>query len=81
MKKKIKPKVAELIFSDNFMEEVQRSIQIHDPICNLINACQSLDSSIADAANLWLNMTLPDRFKEKLKNRQVMALNVYALTA
>ncbi|CAG9831165.1 unnamed protein product [Diabrotica balteata] len=80
-KKKIKPKVKELIFNDEFVDEIQQNIEIYEPICNLINACQKSDTSVADAVHLWLNLNLPDNLKEKLKHRQQMALNVYALTA
>jgi hypothetical protein len=80
-KKKIKPKVTELLFSDDFFEEVQQNIELHDPICNLINTCQKSDTSAADAVNLWLNLELPAVYKQNLKNRQEMAMNVYALCA
>ncbi|XP_072400591.1 LOW QUALITY PROTEIN: uncharacterized protein [Diabrotica undecimpunctata] len=80
-KKKIKPKVKELIFNDEFVDEIQQNIEIYEPICNLINVCQKSDTSVADAVHLWLNLNLPDNLKEKLKHRQQMALNVYALTA
>ncbi|XP_044766248.1 uncharacterized protein LOC123322369 [Coccinella septempunctata] len=80
-RKKIKPKVIELIFNDDFIDEVQKNFDIQNPICNLINTCQSAEMSLVDAVNLWLTLKVPEIFVEKLKNRQEIALNVYALTA
>ncbi|KAF5277905.1 hypothetical protein FQA39_LY06057 [Lamprigera yunnana] len=74
-KKKIKSKVKELIFNDEFVDKIRRQLELHEPIC------QNFDTSIADAAHLWLDLKLPDQFEEVLKQRQEMALNVYALVA
>lgn len=43
--------------------------------------CQKETFSVADAANLWLDLQVPAEFKNKLKHRQEMALNIYALSA
>nr|CAH7750006.1 unnamed protein product [Callosobruchus chinensis] len=80
-RKKIKPKVTELIFNDDFIDDVQKHLEIQDPICNLVNICQSADTSLADAVNMWLKLEVPEVFADKLNSRQEMALNVYALTA
>nr|CAH7714363.1 unnamed protein product [Callosobruchus chinensis] len=80
-RKKIKPKVTELIFNDDFIDDVQKHLEIQDPICNLVNICQSADTSLADAVNMWLKLEVPEVFADKFNSRQEMALNVYALTA
>nr|CAH7742926.1 unnamed protein product [Callosobruchus chinensis] len=80
-RKKIKPKVTELIFNDDFIDDVQKHLEIQDPICNLVNICQITDTSLADAVNMWLKLEVPEVFADKLNSRQEMALNVYALTA
>lgn len=83
--KKIKQNVAKLIFDDEFIEDVKNNIELFNPICELINTCQSSECSAADAVNLWLNLKLPVRFEHKfgtsLQLRIDMALNKYALTA
>lgn len=38
-----------------------------EPICTLINQCQSSECSVADAVNLWLDIKLPRQFKENLE--------------
>lgn len=47
--KKIKQDVAKLIFDDEFISNVEDNIKLFDPICELINKCQSSDCSVADA--------------------------------
>ena len=83
--KKIKQVVVKLLFDDEFIETVKENIILFDPICNLINRCQSSECSVADAVDLWLNIRLPVKFEPKfsktLKSRIDMALNEYALTA
>ncbi|KAK9701101.1 hypothetical protein QE152_g30834 [Popillia japonica] len=83
--KKIKENAISLLFNNNFVEQVKENIQLIDPICKLINLCQSSKFSIADAANLWLHLELPDNFENKFKGairkRKNMGLNIYALVA
>lgn len=78
---KIKSNIKQILFDDSFIEDVERIIAISDPICRLINQCQSINYSIADAAEDWLNLTLPDEFYDHLEKRRNMALNKFALTA
>lgn len=47
----------------------------------MINVCQGKDTSVADVVYLWININIPDSFQDKLRNRQNMALNIYALCA
>ncbi|KAJ8914107.1 hypothetical protein NQ315_014304 [Exocentrus adspersus] len=69
-------------YRNSFRKEVRtKLVEIQDPICELINTAQNSDTSIADAANLWLELKLPEEFNEQLRKRQEMALNKYALTA
>nr|XP_022909870.1 uncharacterized protein LOC111420999 isoform X1 [Onthophagus taurus] len=83
--KRIKSKVVSLLFDEDFIDKVRNQLSLYEPICQLINNCQSQDASIADAVHFWLELTLPDNFKDKysaaLAARKKMALNVYALTA
>lgn len=82
--KKIKPAVKNLLFDDDFIEEVKDNIKLFDPICEIINIAQKSETSIAEIVNYWIKVKLPptfSKFDEKLDARKKMALNVYALCA
>ncbi|KAJ3642007.1 hypothetical protein Zmor_028472 [Zophobas morio] len=78
---KIKQDIIQLLFDGTFIGEVERIIEISDPICKLINECQSTDCYIADAAEKWLHLELPEEFESFLNKRKKMALTIYCLTA
>lgn len=71
--KKIKPNIISIIFNDDFVE-VRNNLTLYEPICNLINKCQSQSASVADAVHYWLELELPEnvreRFPEKLEARK-----------
>lgn len=74
------------LFDSNFNKNLSNSIELFDPICELINICQQNETSIADAAELWLNLPnkIPNGFESFNKciiKRQKYALNEYLLTA
>lgn len=83
--KKMKESVVTLLYNTQFLEEVQETLEMLNPICSLINSCQNKTCSIADAANFWINLQLPEQYKKKfqsfLDKRKKMALNVYSLIA
>lgn len=70
-----------ILFDDDITEAVKNQIHLLDPVCVLINNCQSSAYTLADAAEHWLMLSLPERFNDCLKNRKNMALNKYALAA
>jgi hypothetical protein len=78
-----KTKSTTLLYDEDFLKEVKESIEIFNPICKLINTCQSATCSLADAVDQWLNLEaeLPQRYQSYLKTRMKMALNDYALAA
>jgi len=43
------------LFDRNFIKNLSNSIDLFDPVCELINICRK--TSISDAAELWLNLT------------------------
>lgn len=74
------------IFDSNFIKNLSNSIDLFDPVCELINICQQSKISIADAAELWLNLPskIPSGFEcfnNYIAKRQKYALNEYSLTA
>lgn len=79
---KIKQNVLTVIFDDDFVQQVRENMLSYEPICELINECQSQSTSLADAVGLWLLLELPnDNYANKVEARKKMAFNVYALTA
>lgn len=81
---KIKPNVTRLIFEDYFTMQVSDDILLFDPVCDLVNYCQKIDTNIADAAEKWLNLKLPDgypEFNEVLETRIEKSINTYSLAA
>lgn len=73
-----------LIFDDNFMKQVDDGIALFDPVCTLINKCQQKKFSIADAAEEWIKLKLPDGYpelEEKVTKRRAYALTTYGLAA
>lgn len=46
-----------LIFDDDFISDVEDNIELFDPICELINKCQSSNCSVADAGSLVIYKT------------------------
>ncbi|KAL4148029.1 hypothetical protein QTP88_002333 [Uroleucon formosanum] len=73
------------LFYAIFLKQISDSIELFNPICELINVSQKSTSSIADAAEAWLdllNKILSDKgFESLIKKRQNYALNKYLLTA
>lgn len=81
---KVKPHIFSLLYNEQFVKNVEDCIQLFNPVCNLINKCQSSTASIADAAEEWLKLELPEGYDEAethLANRRKYALNVYCLAA
>jgi hypothetical protein len=68
-----------MISCDQIKKNQSRRKWSSEPIKASEYTCQKSDTSVADAVNLWLNLELPAAYKENLKNRQEMAMNVYAL--
>ncbi|XP_063228905.1 uncharacterized protein LOC134534375 [Bacillus rossius redtenbacheri] len=64
----IDPAALQLMFDDNFMKQVSDGIQLFDPVCTLINKCQQSKFSIADAAEEWMQLRLPDGYIQLQKN-------------
>lgn len=74
------------LFDANFINNLSNSIKLFDPVCELINLCQKSTTSIADAAEAWLNLPnkIPDgyqEFNEVIMKRRKYALNKYLLTS
>lgn len=78
---KIKQDVVNDVFNDELTSNVQSQISLFDPVCKLVNKCQSRSYSVADAAEDWLSLELPEVFANQLSVRLNMALNVYSTTA
>jgi hAT family C-terminal dimerisation region len=77
----VKPRIVNLLYDENFIEDVDSFIKTSDPVCQLVNQCQRKDCSIADSTELWLKLTVPRNFQNKLDARKKMVLNKYALAA
>lgn len=71
--------IRDLIFNFSFFEDLEEFVRISNPVCELINICQKPDTSIADAAKLWLDLDVED--SSSVQVRKKMALNIYALCA
>lgn len=80
-KTKIKQNVTQLLYDEEFLQSINSCIELITPICELVNICQKTESSIADAANLWLKLKLPLKYEEEFRNNSKIALNKYALAA
>ena len=73
-----------LLFDDRFEQKLHDFLTLFDPVCELINTCQKVNTSVADAVDLWLNLQTPEKFSQvqlEIENRRNMALNLYALCA
>lgn len=78
--------VKRYLFDFNFLSNLSNSIDLLDPVCELINTYQKSTSSIADVAEVWLD--LPNKITSGLKHftstilkRQEYVLNEFLLTA
>jgi hypothetical protein len=70
-----------------FLKQISDSIELFNPICELINISQKSTSSIADAAEAWLDLDLTNKISndskefdaiiKKIKKRKNYALNKY----
>lgn len=82
---KVKSDVTQLLYDDDFVEQIKACVSLLDPVCTLINKCQSAQFSVADAAEEWLS--LPSKVPQTnevqaaVALRIKMALNIYSLTA
>lgn len=76
--------ITALIFDQQFVKNVTEAVSLLDPICSLINKCQSSTASIACAAEAWLSIQFPPEFveaEECLNKRRNSALKVPLLVA
>lgn len=85
---KVKAEVTYLLYDDNFLCNIQNSVAVLDPICELVNNCQKIEFSVADAVEEWLNLPakipeelLTDEIETAIRHRTKMATNIYAMTA
>lgn len=79
-----KPNITKLVFDEHLKTQVEDSVTLFNPVCQLINKLQATQASIADAAEEWMQLSLPegfDNYTPNLKKRQKMALNLYSLAA
>lgn len=80
----IDPHIVNLMFDKNFLKQVDDAIALFEPVCTLINKCQRSGSSIADAAEEWLELKLPHGYphlEEKVNKRRAYALTTYGMAA
>ena len=79
---KVKQEVKMLLFDDELEVRVRSCINFFDPVCVLINKCQSTHFSIADASEEWLQLVVPEgheEFEDVSNYRRKKALNIYVL--
>lgn len=69
------------VYDEGFENKVRQQILLMDPICKLIQNCQSLKFSIADSCEAWEELIVPDKFSTALFNRKCMAINIYCKVA
>jgi hypothetical protein len=79
------------LFDKIFLKQISDSIELFNPLCELINISQKSTSPIADAAEAWLDLDLTNKISndseefdaiiKKFKKRKNYALNKYLLTA
>lgn len=71
--------------SDELIQNVLSELEVLDPICAVIDKCQSKETNIADGADLWLNLKIPIHLTNKeqciFQNRIEMALGNVAVAA
>lgn len=53
VKNKITDNVRKLVLHDNFNDEISRFLRLFDPVCTLVDNCQNMTTSAADAVNLY----------------------------
>lgn len=81
---KVSKNVTTLIFDANFIKQVQDGVELFNPVCKLINVCQSTHASLADATEAWLGLELPPGYNNQKKlvdDRKSKALSTYGLVA
>lgn len=66
-----KPNVTKMLFDHEFIESVKGFLSVLDPVAELINKCQKIDSSAADGCELWLSLlkNAPSDLKELAEAR------------
>lgn len=64
----LKARVLELLQDQKFELKLKQYVEILNPVCMLINKCQSSTCNVADATQLWLTLTIPstDEFHKHL---------------
>lgn len=53
---KVKPDVMYFLYNDIFFDNIVKTVSLLDPICQLINKCQSSEFSIADSMQEWVTI-------------------------
>lgn len=78
----ISDEIGELLESAEFYQELKSMVETLDPICKLINKCQSPSESIADAVDQWLNLALPtDKYNKAIQERITHAVTAVGWAA
>lgn len=81
----IAEEIKQILNDDYFVIEVLAEIELQDPICKLINVCQAKKTSIADGAELWIDLIIPTHLSNSQQKiyckRKEMALSDVAVAA
>lgn len=78
---RINSEIVKSLYDETFIENINYTILISDPVCKIINQCQSQNYNIADASEDWLKLEIPKQYNENFSKRQKMVLTQYSLTA
>lgn len=79
--KNITTETINYVYDEPFNDAVKEQIAIMDPICKLIQNCQSLNYSISDAYEGWQKIILSEEFNDVQNRRKDMALSIYCKAA
>lgn len=74
------------MFDEEFIQLVRDNVRRIDPVAELIRKCQTVNYSIADATENWLELSidgnlLDDKMEASVHNHRNSAISVYGLTA
>lgn len=82
VKKNVKQEVKNYLVDEEFLRKVEESIQILDPICQLVNKAQNSCTTLSEIIELWLDLKCPvPEYEEYYEGRKKMAITDVGLAA
>ncbi|CAD7092373.1 unnamed protein product [Hermetia illucens] len=69
------------ICNESFLKKIETYLNVIEPLCELIYLSQKRNTTLAEIAEKWMELSFPSEFQEHLEKRRAQALTPVAMSA